>query len=58
MGRSREKAEAAITTLQEVTGRFNVVYIHVDLANVVSVKAAAQELVSKERRLDILFNNA
>lgn len=58
MGRSKEKADAAITTLQEVTRSFNVFYIHLDLANILSVMTAAQELTSKERKLDLLFNNA
>jgi retinol dehydrogenase 12 len=58
VGRSREKAEAAIATLKEETGSCNVHYIHLDLANLLSVTAAAKELASKERRLHLLFNNA
>lgn len=58
MGRSKEKADAAIATLQKANGCFNVFYIHLDLANILSIMAAAQELASKEQRLDLLFNNA
>ena len=55
--RSQEKATAAIASLREETGR-EAIFLQLDLASLVSVKAAAQEFLSKEPELHVLFCNA
>ncbi|KAI0686994.1 NAD(P)-binding protein [Earliella scabrosa] len=55
--RSKEKAEAAIASLKQVTGR-EAFFIRMDLASLASVKKAAAEFMSKELELHVLFNNA
>ncbi|KAI5115497.1 hypothetical protein M0805_000110, partial [Coniferiporia weirii] len=54
--RSRAKAEVAIGELKELTGR-EVLFFELDLADLKSVKRAAEEFQSKESQLHILFNN-
>lgn len=57
--RSQEKAEAAITQLQEENPNISPLsFLKLDLASFNSVKAAAADFTSKESRLDILVNNA
>ncbi|KAL6302935.1 NAD(P)-binding protein [Sparassis latifolia] len=56
-GRNPEKMQLAIKELQEETGREALPMV-VDLADLSSIKAAAEEFLSKEERLDVLFNNA
>ncbi|EKM50635.1 uncharacterized protein PHACADRAFT_264008 [Phanerochaete carnosa HHB-10118-sp] len=55
--RSKEKAEKAIADLKECTGK-EAIWLELDLASLKSVRGAAQEFLSKERELHILFNNA
>ena len=55
--RSKQNADAAIALLKAETGR-EPVFLEVNLANLASVKKAAQEFLSKEPELHILFNNA
>ncbi|KAI0341490.1 NAD-P-binding protein [Trametopsis cervina] len=55
--RSREKANAAIQELTEITGR-EPLFLPLDLGNLRSVRQAAEEFLSKEQQLHILFNNA
>ena len=57
-GRSLEKAEKAMEVLKEETGNEKLFFLQLDLADITSAAAAARELVLKEERLDILFNNA
>lgn len=58
-GRSESKAQAAITKLKEEIGKdCDVYFLELDLADIDSVVKAAQELSTKEHRLDILINNA
>ena len=58
-GRSEEKAEAAISKLTEELGRdCEVYFLEIDLADIPSIGKVAQELSTKEHRLDILINNA
>ncbi|KAI5117265.1 hypothetical protein M0805_000996 [Coniferiporia weirii] len=54
--RSRVKAEVAIEELKQKTGR-EALFLELDLANLKSVKRAAEEYQSKESQLHILFNN-
>ncbi|KDR82951.1 hypothetical protein GALMADRAFT_238648 [Galerina marginata CBS 339.88] len=55
--RSQEKAEKAIKDLKNDTGKEGI-YLKMDLSDLKSVKAAAEEFLSKEKELHILFNNA
>lgn len=55
--RSLSKSEEAAVTLEEETGR-KPLHLQLDLGDLHSVKHAAQEFLSKEDKLDILFNNA
>ncbi|KAG5648319.1 hypothetical protein DXG03_004891 [Asterophora parasitica] len=55
--RNQDSAESAIIELRELTGK-QAKYLHLDLANLESVKAAAEEFMSKESRLHVLLNNA
>lgn len=55
--RSEEKAKEAIADLKKATGQEGVL-LKLDLSDLASVKSAAQEFLSKETRLDALFNNA
>ncbi|KAM5356905.1 hypothetical protein ACJ41O_003551 [Fusarium nematophilum] len=59
-GRSREQGESAIATLKahspSSTGKL--VFLHVALDDLTSVKAAAEDFLARESKLDVLFNNA
>ena len=55
--RNKEKADKAIASLKEATGN-EPLFIELDLADLSSVKKAAEEFLSKEPELHILFNNA
>lgn len=54
--RNPEKTERVIKELTEATGK-TAVFLELDLGDLRSVKAAAEEFLSKEKTLDILFNN-
>jgi NAD(P)-dependent dehydrogenase (short-subunit alcohol dehydrogenase family) len=60
--RSRDKAEAAMREIirdgDPGTSRGSLVYLHLDLADLASVKEAATTFLAREKRLDVLFNNA
>ncbi|KAJ7182804.1 NAD-P-binding protein [Mycena crocata] len=53
---SRQRAEAAIEELYESTGK-RAVFLQLDLSDLVSVKRAATEFLSKEEGLSVLYNN-
>ncbi|KZT11743.1 NAD-P-binding protein [Laetiporus sulphureus 93-53] len=55
--RSRSRAEAAIALLKEETDK-EPIFLELDLANLKSVRRAAEELLSKEPELHVLFNSA
>ncbi|KAJ2919177.1 hypothetical protein MD484_g1196, partial [Candolleomyces efflorescens] len=55
--RNREKTESAIQDLKTETGK-EAIFLKLDLASLKSVKAAAEEFLSKETDLHVLFNNA
>ena len=55
--RSKDKAEKAIASLKEATGK-EPLFLELDLADLSSVKKSAEEFLSKEHELHILFNNA
>lgn len=58
--RNAEKSTAAIAWMREShptsTGRLE--FLKLDLNDLTGIKASAQEFLSKEKRLDVLFNNA
>ncbi|KAF7547593.1 hypothetical protein G7Z17_g7635 [Cylindrodendrum hubeiense] len=56
--RSKAKAEAAITELQESNPSAPISFLQLDLSSFSSVKAAAETFKRSESRLDILINNA
>jgi retinol dehydrogenase 12 len=58
--RTKAKAQQAITDIKNAhpNSKGELIYIHLDLTDLVSVKESAQEFLRRESRLDILFNNA
>jgi NAD(P)-dependent dehydrogenase (short-subunit alcohol dehydrogenase family) len=54
--RSEEKAHQAISEVEKETGK-KPVFLKLDLADLDSVKAAAEDFISKETRLDVLYNS-
>ncbi|KAI0731863.1 NAD-P-binding protein [Fomitopsis betulina] len=55
--RNQVKAQAAVDELKRETGR-EAIFLRVDLASLKSVRVAAEEFLSKESELHVLFNNA
>ncbi|KAI0733254.1 hypothetical protein C8Q72DRAFT_881274 [Fomitopsis betulina] len=55
--RNKVKADAAIRRLAEETGK-DPIFLELDLSDLSSVRQAANEFVSKESELHLLFNNA
>ncbi|KAH9041505.1 NAD(P)-binding protein [Lactarius deliciosus] len=55
--RSKEKSQKAIEELKKETGKDSIFFLKVDLADLVSIKAAAEEYTSKETELHTLYNN-
>jgi retinol dehydrogenase-12 len=59
-GRDESKGQDAIQRLKSAhpssKGRLN--FLNVDLSDLSSIKPAAETFMSKEARLDVLFNNA
>ncbi|XP_028840332.1 dehydrogenase/reductase SDR family member 13-like [Denticeps clupeoides] len=56
--RNRRKAEAAISDIKKETGSSEVVYMHLDLGSLKSVRSFAETFLKTETRLDLLINNA
>ena len=54
--RSQPKAEEAIKELKTETGK-EALFLKIDLGDLKSVKRAAEEFLSKEKKLNVLFNN-
>ncbi|KAI0345469.1 NAD(P)-binding protein [Trametopsis cervina] len=55
--RNKEKSLSTIQDLQRETGK-EALFLPLDLADLKSVKASAEEFLSKENKLHVLFNNA
>ncbi|KAI9444098.1 NAD-P-binding protein [Lactarius indigo] len=55
--RSEEKSQKAIDELKKETGKDSIFFLKLDLADLVSVKAAAEEYIGKETELHTLYNN-
>lgn len=56
--RNEEKAQAAIERMKQTGGSGELVFGHLDLSSLDAVKQFANEVLSKESRLDYLVNNA
>ncbi|XP_034381485.1 dehydrogenase/reductase SDR family member 13-like [Cyclopterus lumpus] len=56
--RNRVKAEAAIADIQQETGSTDVLFMHLDLASLKSVRCFTERFLETESRLDLLINNA
>lgn len=58
--RSEEKGLNAIASIKEAhpTSNGRLEYLKLDLADLSTIKAPAEEFLAKEKRLDVLFNNA
>ncbi|KAJ7612015.1 NAD(P)-binding protein [Mycena polygramma] len=55
--RGREDTEKVIHELEKITGK-TAIFLELDLASLASTKRAAEEFLSKEKELHVLFNNA
>ena len=55
--RSADKAQAAIDELKSSTGKETIYFLQLNLADLDSVKAAAEEFIRKEPELHTLYNN-
>lgn len=55
--RSGDKAQTVIDELQSSTGKKTIFFLELDLADLDSVKAAAEEFIRKEPELHTLYNN-
>lgn len=58
--RSREKTEAAIREITSAhpNSQGTLVYLHLDLDDLSSIKPSAESFLAQESRLDVLWNNA
>ncbi|KIK68020.1 hypothetical protein GYMLUDRAFT_36831 [Collybiopsis luxurians FD-317 M1] len=56
--RSEERAQAAIDDIRQSTGKSNIHFLQVDLADLASVRKAAEQYASMEQELHVLINNA
>ncbi|KAH9941562.1 NAD(P)-binding protein [Amylocystis lapponica] len=55
--RSKDKADQAVDALKIQTGK-DAIFLELDLANLTTVRRAAEEFLSNETELHMLFNNA
>lgn len=56
--RNQQKAEAAVYDIRKESGNSEVLYMHLDLASLKSVRNFAETFLKREPRLDLLINNA
>lgn len=56
--RSKQRAEEAARTIRAESENNEVVYMHLDLASLNSIRSFAKEFLKTESRLDLLINNA
>ncbi|HEY4463887.1 MAG TPA: SDR family NAD(P)-dependent oxidoreductase, partial [Streptosporangiaceae bacterium] len=56
--RSREKGEAAVASIVAETGNQDVTFLHLDLADLASVRHCAEEFLARGEPLHVLLNNA
>ncbi|KAJ7728807.1 NAD-P-binding protein [Mycena maculata] len=55
--RSEKRARAAMDDISRSTGKSNIHFLKIDLADLASVRKAAEEYISKEQELHVLINN-
>jgi retinol dehydrogenase-12 len=53
-----ERARSAIDGLKQATQKDTIFFLKLDLADLPSVKTAAEEFIGKESELHTLYNNA
>ena len=56
--RSEERARIAINDICQSTGKSSIHFLMLDLADLTSVRKAAEEYMSLEQELHVLVNNA
>lgn len=56
--RDQGRAEAAVTDIIKETGNTQVVFMHLDLSSLKSVRSFVENFLNSESRLDLLVNNA
>ncbi|KAI1377174.1 putative short-chain dehydrogenase [Hypoxylon crocopeplum] len=58
--RSQDKANAAIEEIKKASpsSKGDLVFLKLDLSDLTKIKASADEFLAKEKKLDVLFNNA
>jgi NAD(P)-dependent dehydrogenase (short-subunit alcohol dehydrogenase family) len=56
--RSESKAKASIADIKKIVPEANIHFLKLDVSSFASVKAAAEEFLSQNDRLDVLVNNA
>uniref|UniRef100_A0A8D0CJY9 Dehydrogenase/reductase (SDR family) member 13a, duplicate 3 n=1 Tax=Scleropages formosus TaxID=113540 RepID=A0A8D0CJY9_SCLFO len=56
--RNKQRAEAAVCDIVKESGNNQVVYMHLDLASLRSVRSFTETFLKQEPRLDLLINNA
>ncbi|XP_030632340.1 dehydrogenase/reductase SDR family member 13a.3 [Chanos chanos] len=56
--RNKQKAEAAAYDIRRASGNNEVLYMHLDLSSLKSVRAFSETFLKTEPRLDLLINNA
>jgi NAD(P)-dependent dehydrogenase (short-subunit alcohol dehydrogenase family) len=60
--RSEEKATKAIESIKaarsDLANAGELIFLHLDLADLTKIKTSVEEFLSKERKLHVLFNNA
>lgn len=59
-GRSESKAQKALSNIKEAFPKSsgNINFLHLDLADLSTIKPAVNSFTSQEQRLDVLVNNA
>ncbi|UKZ78269.1 hypothetical protein TrVFT333_006005 [Trichoderma virens FT-333] len=60
MARSEEKTKTAIDSIKSTVGKSDgeLIYLNLDLSDIPSAKASAEEFLRREKNLHLLFNNA
>uniref|UniRef100_A0A673WL26 Dehydrogenase/reductase (SDR family) member 13a, duplicate 3 n=1 Tax=Salmo trutta TaxID=8032 RepID=A0A673WL26_SALTR len=56
--RNKQRAEAALADIKRESGSNEVVFMHLDLGSLKSVRSFAETFLKNEPRLDLLINNA
>eukprot|EP00091_Calanus_sinicus_P008815 TRINITY_DN21030_c0_g1_i1.p1 TRINITY_DN21030_c0_g1~~TRINITY_DN21030_c0_g1_i1.p1 ORF type:complete len:200 (-),score=45.96 TRINITY_DN21030_c0_g1_i1:331-930(-) len=56
--RSKQRGEAAVTNIISSTGNKSVIFMQLDLLDLKSVRKFADDVAKKEKKVDILINNA